>query len=103
MRGKLINNLIKGEFPFGDTGADGFIGTAPVGSYLPNNFGLYDVSGNVWEWTADHFFGAEEDQKVSKGGSFMCHRKYCYRYRVSARRGTSADSSSQNTGFRCAY
>eukprot|EP00049_Salpingoeca_infusionum_P009276 m.153431 g.153431 ORF g.153431 m.153431 type:complete len:414 (+) comp14290_c0_seq2:88-1329(+) len=98
-----------------NTKEDGFESTAPVDSYPPNKYGLHNTVGNVWEWTADwhttdHIPAfqknptgpASGDNKVKKGGSFMCHQFTCYRYRVAARMPLTPDSSAQNVGFRCA-
>eukprot|EP01130_Rhizamoeba_saxonica_P014213 TRINITY_DN6186_c0_g1_i2.p1 TRINITY_DN6186_c0_g1~~TRINITY_DN6186_c0_g1_i2.p1 ORF type:complete len:159 (-),score=29.77 TRINITY_DN6186_c0_g1_i2:126-602(-) len=93
-------NTWQGTFPDRNTMEDGYLGTAPVGSYEPNGYGLYDVSGNVWEWVNDKY---DDQMIVLKGGSYLCHIDYCYRYRVAARMGNTPDSSSGNTGFRCAY
>lgn len=115
-KGRHACNIWQGDFPKRDTGADGYQGTCPVDAYAPNGFGLYNVAGNVWEWCADWFhnqygqlghsqnpqgppFG---DRRVTRGGSFLCHESYCNRYRVSARTGNTPDTSSGNTGFRCA-
>jgi len=108
-------NVWQGRFPVEDTGEDGFAGSCPVDSFPPNGFGLYSVTGNVWEWCADWFhnsFRAELAQdptgpasgqsKVMKGGSFLCHASYCNRYRVAARTSNTPDSSASNIGFRCA-
>jgi len=94
-------NVWQGEFPQRNSLDDGYLGTAPVRSFLPNGLGLYETTGNVWEWTADSFdeHGAS---RVQKGGSYLCHASYCRRYRVAARQSSTPDSSTGNVGFRCA-
>lgn len=94
-------NVWQGSFPEHNTKADGWFATAPVDSYEPNGFGLYCTSGNVWEWTSDRWHPRGED-RVTKGGSYLCHASYCHRYRTSARTHTSPDSSLGHTGFRVA-
>jgi formylglycine-generating enzyme required for sulfatase activity len=118
-RGRHRCNTWQGDFPRRDTGEDGFVGTAPVDAFRPNGYGLYNASGNVWEWCADWFSrdwhvptsaetrrdprGVEHgDAKVIRGGSYLCHESYCNRYRVAARTSTTPDSSSGHIGFRCA-
>lgn len=109
-------NIWQGEFPRIDTAEDGYAGTCPVDAFPPNGFGLYSVTGNAWEWCADWFSvdhhhtasllnpagPSDGSARVTKGGSFLCHKSYCNRYRVAARSSNSPDSSSSNTGFRCA-
>ena len=109
-------NVWQGDFPGRNTGADGFVGTAPVDSFPPNGYGIHNMTGNVWEWTGDWFHPTfrERDKRrdpagppngtsrVQKGGSYLCHHSYCRRYRVAARQGSTPDSSSGNVGFRCA-
>ncbi|WP_245817983.1 formylglycine-generating enzyme family protein [Granulicella rosea] len=109
-------NIWQGKFPQEDTAEDGYAGTSPVTAYPPNDFGIYSITGNAWEWCAD-WFGipdpaeeiAEDPQgaltgkaRVMKGGSFLCHKSYCNRYRVAARSSNTPDSSTSNLGFRCA-
>ena len=93
-------NIWQGEFPVRDEAADGYAGTCPVDAFPPNGFGLHNVAGNVWEWSADAF-GAD-GQRVLRGGSFLCHASYCNRYRVAARTGNTPDTSASNIGFRVA-
>jgi len=109
-------NVWQGEFPVIDTGADGFAGTAPVTSYPPNGYGLYNTSGNVWEWCADWFSPTYYAQaprcdpqgppsgstRVIRGGSYLSDASYCNRYRVGARSHNTPDSSAAHMGFRCA-
>ncbi len=121
-------NLWQGEFPYRNTAADGYERTAPVKSYPPNGYGLYDMAGNVWEWCADLYqrdlYAQRKGQgvtvhppgptrsfdprnlfgpsRVQRGGSFLCHDAYCSRYRPSARHGCSPDSGMSHVGFRCA-
>ena len=95
-------NIWQGEFPYRDTGADGYRGTAPARSFRPNGYGLYNVSGNVWEWCADWFHTGPETARVVRGGSYLCHRSYCNRYRVAARTSNTPDSSTGHMSFRCA-
>lgn len=108
-------NVWQGTFPAVNTLDDGFLGTSPVGSYPPNGYGLFDATGNVWEWVADHFATdhrsdevvdptgpSASDRRVQRGGSYLCHASYCRRYRVSARMGSTPDSTTGNVGFRCA-
>ncbi len=125
--GRAMANTWLGEFPWQDLRGDRAVRTSPVGRYPPNGFGLYDVTGNVWEWTEDWFatragggdgccvptnprpeltgdsYGAGErvPRKVIKGGSHLCAPNYCLRYRPAARQGQTIDSSTSHLGFRC--
>jgi len=120
--GEHLCNVWQGEFPLKNTAEDGWAGTCPVDAFEPNGFGLHNVAGNVWEWCSDWFssvyHAVESDggrraltdpkgppsgtARVIKGGSYLCHRSYCNRYRVGARSRNTPDSSTGNTGFRCA-
>ncbi|MGW0824010.1 formylglycine-generating enzyme family protein [Streptomyces sp. NPDC002845] len=95
-------NTWQGDFPRLSTRPDGATGTVPVAAYEPNGFGLYNTSGNVWEWCADSFAPGDE-QRVIRGGSYLCHVSYCNRYRVAARSRNTPDSSTGHGGFRCAW
>lgn len=101
--GRWRCNIWQGEFPTHNTQRDGYLGTAPVKSYRPNGFGLYQVVGNVWEWTADAWSvdgNTDPDQRVRRGGSYLCHDSYCNRYRVAARDHSHPGDSTGNIGFR---
>jgi len=96
-------NIWQGEFPRRNTAEDGWAGTCPADAFPANGFGLHNVVGNVWEWTADPFTAAAPGGPAAmRGGSYLCHVSYCERYRVSARTGSTPDSSSGNVGFRVA-
>jgi formylglycine-generating enzyme required for sulfatase activity len=108
-------NIWQGEFPDHDTADDGYAGTSPVDAFPPNGFGIYSITGNAWEWCADWFdtryhrtAGRNNPtgpltgtSRVMKGGSFLCHKSYCNRYRVAARSSNTPDSSTANISFRC--
>ncbi|HEY3129391.1 MAG TPA: formylglycine-generating enzyme family protein [Acidobacteriota bacterium] len=115
-KGRFMANTWQGFFPEKDEGSDGYLSTAPVGSFPPNGYGLYDVAGNVWEWTADWFSEdyfekssgaldprgpASGSEKVIRGGSWLCSANYCTGYRVAARQKSPVDSGLNNLGFRC--
>lgn len=124
--GRLLANTWQGRFPWENLVTDGYERTSPVGAFPPNGYGLYDMAGNVWEWTADYFTpchpdevtsacciprnplveslpqpGAPTTERVVKGGSHLCAPNYCLRYRPSARQGQTIDSSACHIGFRC--
>ena len=128
--GKHMANTWQGEFPWQNLQSDGFEGSAPVGSFPANGYGLYDMAGNVWEWTTDWFQshskisrpccgstnprgGAMEQsyddampnikipRKVMKGGSYLCAPNYCRRYRPAARMAQPIDTATCHLGFRC--
>jgi formylglycine-generating enzyme required for sulfatase activity len=95
-------NIWQGDFPTFNSAQDGHLGTAPVHSFEPNGYGLYNVCGNVWEWTADSWNSSDlADNKVIKGGSYMCHDSYCNRYRLSARTSHPKNGFTAHIGFRC--
>jgi formylglycine-generating enzyme required for sulfatase activity len=121
-------NIWQGEFPYKNTAADGYVRTSPVKAFPPNGYGLYDMSGNVWQWCSDwyqadlyrHHDGKDmvvnptgpaksfdprqpySPLRVQKGGSFLCNDAYCTRYRPSARHGCTPDTGMSHIGFRCA-
>lgn len=129
--GRVMVNRFQGEFPYRNTGSGGWRGTSPVGAFPPNAYGLFDVTGNVWEWTTDYWVprhavpglqpvdrgdrrdlltdaaasaepGSRIPRRVLKGGSHLCSPQYCLRYRPSARSPQAEDSSTTHIGFRCA-
>ena len=107
-------NLWQGTFPVQNDADDGWHATAPVQSYLPNDYGLWQMTGNVWEWCADWFSPntyansettnpsgpATGRTRVIRGGSFLCHHSYCNRYRLAARSSNTPESTASNIGFR---
>jgi formylglycine-generating enzyme required for sulfatase activity len=129
--GRAMANTWQGEFPWQNLMLDGYSGTAPVGSFPPNGYGLYDMIGNVWEWTTDWYAaghatangccgpgqnprGGEREasydprqpgvripRKVTKGGSYLCAPNYCRRYRPAARMAQPIDTAISHLGFRC--
>lgn len=115
-RQRWMMNIWQGSFPHHNTEEDGFLTTAPVKTYRPNGYGLWQMAGNVWEWCADWFSAdyyavspvvnptgpATGEQRVMRGGSYLCHHSYCHRYRVAARSSNTPESTSGNLGFRCA-
>ncbi|MBI4663063.1 MAG: formylglycine-generating enzyme family protein [Verrucomicrobia bacterium] len=123
--GKWQANIWQGRFPNDNTLADGFRGTAPVGTLPPNGYGLHDMGGNVWEWCSDWYrpdsysnsparnpsgpadsFDPNEPgmpKKVMRGGSYLCSDLYCTGYRPSARMKSSPDTGLSHTGFRCVW
>lgn len=86
-------NVWQGTFPSHNTASDGYYGTAPVNAYKPNGYGLFNMTGNVWEWT---------DDGNQRGGSYLCHASYCRRYEVTGRQEVDITSSAGNVSFRCA-
>ena len=126
-KGKWRANIWQGKFPTKNTAGDGFVGTSPVRAFPPNGFGLYDMGGNVWQWTATWYradtytkeakVALTRDPKgpdssldprdpgiakrVQRGGSFLCSDTYCTRYLVGSRGKGAVDSAGSNVGFRC--
>ncbi|MEM1232900.1 MAG: formylglycine-generating enzyme family protein [Pseudomonadota bacterium] len=113
--GPFTCNIWQGRFPDHNTAADGHDGTAPARSFAPNAYGLFNMVGNVWEWTSEPYRlrslkkaaraqeRAMKGYKLLKGGSFLCHASYCFRYRIAARSGNSPDSTTTHQGFRVVY
>jgi len=126
--GKWMANIYTGQFPYNDTGEDGYAGVAPVGQYPPNGYGLFDMAGNVWQWCSDWYRpdtyarlklagvavarnpqgpdksydpGDNQPQRVQRGGSFLCTDQYCTRYMIGTRGKGDVDTGSNHLGFRC--
>jgi formylglycine-generating enzyme len=118
--GSWLANTWQGDFPWQNLALDGYAGTSPVGSFPPNRYGLYDMTGNVWEWTRDSFETPPHapagrpccapiatsppfafPTRVIKGGSHLCAPNYCLRYRPAARQPQTIDTSTSHVGFRC--
>lgn len=127
--GVLMANTWQGAFPYRNTGAEGWVGTSPVGTFAANGYGLLDMIGNTWEWTTDFYAprhvppgvrgvdpgarsnllaeastdqGSQVPRRALKGGSHLCAPEYCLRYRPAARSPQSEDSATTHIGFRCA-
>jgi sulfatase modifying factor 1 len=114
-QGRHLCNVWQGVFPVQNTAEDGYKSTSPVGAYPPNGYGLDSITGNCWEWCADWFHPSFHrtathrnptgpltgNARVMKGGSYLCHRSYCNRYRVAARSSNTPDSATTNMSFRC--
>lgn len=126
-QGKFMANTFQGVFPGKNAGEDGFAGSSPVKTFPPNDYGLYDIIGNAWEWTTDYFnvnyyddlaktkltinpkgpasaYDPREplaEKRVTRGGSFLCATDYCVNFRPSARQGTAFDSGMSHVSFRC--
>jgi len=108
-------NIWQGQFPSSNSCKDGYTATAPAKSFEPNGYGLYNMAGNVWEWTSGRFKieGRSKESrqhakhykgsKLLKGGSFLCHKSYCFRYRIAARTGNTPDSTTTHQGFRLVF
>ena len=121
-------NTHQGHFPVADTGEDGFIGISPVAQYPPNGYGLYDMAGNVWQWTSDWYrpdyyvrlaatgqvarnpqgpdssldpVEPNQPKRVQRGGSFLCTDQYCSRYIVGTRGKGEVDTGTNHLSFRC--
>jgi sulfatase modifying factor 1 len=113
--GRHMMNVWQGTFPTHNTCADGHYRCAPVRTFKPNGFGLFQMTGNVWEWCWDWFDAGyyrisprenptgpnAGDRRVMRGGSYLCHASYCNRYRTDARSSNTPDAGATNVGFRC--
>jgi sulfatase modifying factor 1 len=113
--GKHLCNIWQGNFPDYNTAEDGYTSTSPIGAYPPNGYGLDGITGNAWEWCADWFHPSFHrtagdtnptgpltgSSRAMRGGSYLCHRSYCNRYRVAARSSNTPDSTTTNLSFRC--